>query len=168
MIRFWILPMMLSDRSAHTAWVSTRTDETSGGIVKCRRFLRLDILQNVVQRVPRGFFQSHLPHPHFLSIPSSPRLFSVSRIPNQFAILNSRISPSFCFKILDPGLQIRQIPNDKKPLWGALCSWLVNNAANSSHNSLKTLLVLTQTHLYDLLMSILNSWIFKNLSVLFQ
>lgn len=135
---------------------------------QCRRFLRLDILQNVVQRVPRRFFQSHLPHPHFLSILSSPRLFSVSRIPNQFAIFNSRISPSFCFKILDPGLQIRQIPNDKKPLWGALCSGLVNNAANSSHNSLKTLLVLTQTHLYDLLISILNSWIFKNLSVLFQ
>lgn len=79
------------------------------------------------------FSQSRLPQGYF-------------RIPNQFAILNSRISPSFCFKILDPGLQIRQIPNDKKPLWGALCSWLVNNAANSSHNSLKTLLVLTQTH----------------------
>ena len=116
----------------------------------------------------QGVFSIPSSHPHFLSIPSSPRLFSVSRIPNQFEILNSRISPSFCFKILDPGLQIRQIPNDKKPLWGALCSGLVNNAANSSHNSLKTLLVLTQTHLYDLLISILNSWIFKNLSVLFQ
>ena len=105
-------------------------------------------------------FQSHLPQPNFLSILSSQRLFSVSRIPNQFE--------SFCFKILDPGLQIRQIPDDKKPLWGALCSGLVNDPANSSHNSLKTLLVLTQTHLYDLLISMLNSWIFKNLSVLFQ
>lgn len=112
------------------------------------------------------------------SIPSSPPTFSLNPvfpkaifgIPHPESIRNSQflISPSFCFKILDPGLQIRQIPNDKKPLWGALCSGLVNNAANSSHNSLKTLLVLTQTHFYDLLISILNSWIFKNLSVLFQ
>ena len=133
----------------NTALVSPRTDETSAGVVKCRRFLRLDLLQNVVQRVPRGFFQSHLPQPNFLSILSSQRLFSVSRIPNPFE--------SFCFKILDPGLQIRQISDDKKPLWGDLCSGLVNDPANSSHNSLKTLLVLTQTHLYDLLISILNS-----------
>ena len=142
----------------NTALVSPRTDETSGGVVKCRRrrFLRLDILQNVVQRVPRGFFQSHLPHPNFLSIPSSQAIF---RMPHPESIRNSQflISPSFCFKILDPGLQIRQIPDDKKPLWGALCSGLVNDAANSSQNSLKTLLVLTQTHLYDLLISILNS-----------
>ena len=62
-----------------------------------------------------------------------------------------------CNDFLDPGLQIRQIRDDKKPLWGALCSGLVNDAANSSHNSLKTLLVLTQIHLYELLISILNS-----------
>ena len=141
----------------NTALVSPRTDETSSGVVKCRRFLGLDLLQNVVQRGSQGVF----------SIPSSPPTFSLNPvfpkailgIPHPESIRNSQflISPSFCFKILDPGLQIRQIPDDKKPLWGALCSGLVNNAANSSHNSLKTLLVLTQTHLYDLLISILNS-----------
>ena len=84
----------------NTALVSSRNDETSGGVAKCWP----------VFCQPRSFAKCCLEGSQlFFLNPVIQWLFSVSRI-----------SPSFCFKIPDRGLQIRQILDNKKPLGSSL------------------------------------------------
>ena len=52
------------------------------------------------------------PDPNFRSIPKSRELFPASR-----ACFQSRVLPPFCFKISNPGLQIREIPDAEKTYW---------------------------------------------------
>ena len=71
------------------------------------------------QRLPPHLF---LRARKLVLIPSSRSEFSLNpEIPTAISgipcMLSSRVLPPFCFKILNPGLQIREIPDVEKTYW---------------------------------------------------